>query len=186
MTCNPSAEIAHRVVASPRWRRLAVAARCLVLPTTYAALDEHLTPALERDRPDAVLMIGVAGRSKRVRIERRAVNRVSVLLADAAGQRPSRLTLGTGPAVRRLPANPLPLRAILRRHGIACRISQDAGRYLCNAAYYRALSGRVPVLFIHIPKPQARRRTAVNPKLRLSWNERLAAALVDVGVQLLP
>lgn len=182
---NPSAEIARRVAASPRWRRLDVAASCLVLPTTYAALDDVLDPALGREAPDAVLMIGVAGRSRRVRIERRAVNRASLFLPDAAGRHPGGLTLDDGPMARHLGTSPVRLRAVLRRHAVPCHISQDAGRYLCNAAYYRALTTPLPVLFVHIPKPPARSRRSVNGSARLSWNDKLAAALVDVAVQLL-
>jgi pyroglutamyl-peptidase len=182
---NPSAAIAQRVAASPRWRRLNVETRCVILPTTYGTIGEHLDPAFA-EAPDAVLMIGVAGRARRVRIERRAVNRASLLLPDAAGRRPTGLTLSDGAAARIGRAAPLRVRALLRRHRVRCGISQDAGRYLCNAAYYRALAAPVPVLFIHIPKPPraARRRTADSVR-RLSWEERLAAALADVAIQLL-
>ena len=186
MAHNPSAEIARRVAGSLRWRRLGIATRCLILPTTYAALDAELGPAVEAFQPDAVLMVGVAGRSRQVRIERRATNRVSVLLPDAAGRRPNALTLIKGPMVRDVLLSPARWRAILRRHAIACRISQDAGRYLYNAAYYRALATPVPVLFIHVPQAlPARRRSPTDGAKRLSWSDRLAAALVDVAVQLL-
>jgi pyroglutamyl-peptidase len=186
MRRNPSAEIAHRITASPRWRRLGIAANCLILPTTYAGLDEHLAPALHDDPPDAVLMIGVAGRSKRVRIERRAVNRASLLLPDAVGRRPGALTLDDGSFARNLRGSPAPLRAILQRHAVPGRISQDAGRYLCNAAYRRALAAPIPVLFVHIPKPTwGRQRALVTRPMRLPWSDRLAAALTDVAVQLL-
>jgi pyroglutamyl-peptidase len=182
MARNPSAELARRVAASPRWRRLGIDAQSLILPTTYAALNQVLEPALRRAPPHAVLMIGVAGRTRHIRIEGRAVNRAS-LMPDAAGQRPDSPTLAKGPASRRLRLSPVPLRALLRRHGIPCRISQDAGRYLCNALYYRALAGPRPVLFIHIPKlPTAthKRQNASVPR-RLSWGDALAAALVDAA-----
>jgi pyroglutamyl-peptidase len=182
---NPSAEIARRVAASPRWRRHAVAAQALILPTTYAALDETLEPALRRETPDAVLMIGVAGRSARVRIEARAVNRANILLPDAAGQCPSRLTLLDGHCVRRSRGNPARLRTLVGQHRIACSISRDAGRYLCNAAYFRALATPLPVIFVYIPKAQAWGGHASGKKRRLSWQDRLTAALVDVGLQLL-
>jgi pyroglutamyl-peptidase len=181
---NPSAEIARRVAASPRWRRLGIAARCLILPTTYAVIDEHLDPAL-KEAPDAVLMIGVAGRAARVRIERRAVNRASLLLPDAAGRRPTALTLSDCASARVGRAAPVMVRAILRRHAIPCGISQDAGRYLCNAAYYRALAAPVPVLFVHIPNPPRAARRRTGAPMRLSWEEQLAAALTDVAVRLL-
>jgi pyroglutamyl-peptidase len=187
MPRNPSADIARQVAASPRWRRLDVGVQCLILPTTYAAIDEQLAPALDRETPDAVLMIGVAGRATRVRIECRAANRASHLLADAAGRVPSRITLDDGALTRTLRMSPAPVSAVLGRHALPCCISQDAGRYLCNACYYRALGHPCPVLFLHIPKPPRRRpRTSINQIARLSWNERLVTAFVDVAVQLLP
>jgi pyroglutamyl-peptidase len=182
---NPSAEIARRVAGSPRWRTHEVAAQALILPTTYAALDEVLEPALAREAPDALLMIGVAGRARRVRIERRALNRASILSPDAGGWRPDRLTLRDGHSARSLRKHPVPLRAAMHRHGIACSISQNAGRYLCNAAYYRALATPIPVLFVHIPKGQAWSRPRTSAKRRLSWQDCLASALVDVALQLL-
>jgi pyroglutamyl-peptidase len=182
---NPSAEIARRVAASPRWRMHEIAAQALIIPTTYAALDEVLESALKREAPDALLMIGVAGRSRRVRIETRALNRASLLLPDASGRRPDRLTLLDGQGTRRLREQPLPLHAAVQRHGIACSISQNAGRYLCNAAYYRALATPIPVLFVHIPKGQAWSRPRNGASRRLAWQDCLSTALVDAALQLL-
>jgi pyroglutamyl-peptidase len=184
MARNPSAEMARRVAASPRWRRSGVATQSLILPTTYAALAEVLEPTLNGEAPDAVLMIGVAGRSKEVRIERRAVNRASLFTPDASGRRPNSLTLSDRPPSRRVRLSPVRLRALLRRHAVPCRISQNAGRYLCNAAYYQALAAPFPVLFIHIPKPPPATRRRGGPLRRLSRTEALAAALVDVGLAL--
>lgn len=181
---NPSAEIARRVAASPRWRMHEVAAQALILPTTYAALDQVLDPAIAREAPDALLMIGVAGRSSRVRIETRALNRANILLPDAAGQRPGRLTLRDGHGARAMREDPVRLRALMRRHGVACRVSQDAGRYLCNAAYFQALATPIPVLFVHIPKGQAWSRRA-GASRRHSWQDGLSGALVDVALRLL-
>jgi pyroglutamyl-peptidase len=83
-------------------------------------------------------------------------------------------------------ANPNAMRALVRRHGVPCGISQNAGRYLCNAAYYRALAAPAPVLFIHIPKPPRRAPLRMREAMRRqSWEERLAAALVDVAIRLL-
>lgn len=88
MPRNPSASAATRCAASPRWRILGIDARSRILTTSYAALARELDPALAAS-PDAVLMIGVAGRAKRVRVERRATSRRSTLFADAAGERAS-------------------------------------------------------------------------------------------------
>ena len=181
---NPSGRAALAVAASPRWRLAGVAARGLVLTTAYAALAAELDPALATGA-DAVLLIGVAGRSRAIRVEWRATSRRSSLFADAAG----RLGPGAnevGSAVRRTRLPPVkPLRA-LRRQALPSRISRDAGRYLCNAAYFRALAEDRPVLFIHVPMPPASsaRRTA-SRRHRLGYDDRLSAALVEIGRSLL-
>ena len=183
---NPSAVAARRVATSPRWRILGIAADALVLPTTYSALDAVLDPTLEAQGFDALLIIGVASRAKKIRVERRAVNRASILFSDAAGRTPARLTMAQAPASRTARMAPAPVLATLRRRRLACTDSQDAGRYLCNAAYMPALAAPVPVLFIHIPKPpRAMRPIASRRKRRVSWQDRLTAGLADVALDLL-
>lgn len=182
---NPSATAAQQVATSPRWRILGITADALVLPTTYAALDTVLDPALDARGFDALLIIGVASRAKTIRVERRAVNRTSILFPDAAGWRPARPTMAQAPAYRVARMAPAPVLATLRRRGLACAGSQDAGRYLCNAAYFRALTAPVSVLFIHIPKPpRAVGPTPTRRRRRLSWHEGLAAGLTDVALDL--
>jgi pyroglutamyl-peptidase len=179
MPRNPGAALARRIAAAPRWRLHGIDGEALVLSTTYATLDTELGTALDKGRFDALLMIGVAGRARTLRVERRAVNRSSILFPDAAGRRPARLAEPEAPSSRRAgTATPNAL-AILRRRGLACALSQDAGRYLCNAAYLRALAIPVPVLFIHIPRPPGLRQR------RLTWEVRLAAGLTDVALDLL-
>lgn len=64
-------------------------------------------------------------------------------------------------------------------------MSQDAGRYLCNAAYLRALAEPSPTLFLHIPKPpRIASRKALERRTRLTWSERLAEAFVQVAIDL--
>ncbi len=186
MPRNPSAALATAVAASPRWPVRGVAAEARILTTAYAALGSELGPALA-SRPDAVLMIGVAGRSKRIRVERRATARRSTLFADAAGEAAASPSIRGSPCTRVGPVPPAPALRILRRYGLPSRISRDAGRYLCNAAYFRALEGPAPVLFIHIPKPPRVARLAAAPRRRArqGWNTRLAAALVDIVIMML-
>jgi pyroglutamyl-peptidase len=119
-----------------------------------------------------------------IRVERRAANRASLLSPDVERQRRTALTLADGASHRVSRASPLRTVRLLRRSGLACRVSQDAGRYLCNASYFAALAAPVPVLFLHIPKPPARRRLG-GKRARSGWHERLAAACVDVGLELL-
>jgi pyroglutamyl-peptidase len=187
VSVNPSAEVARRVAASPRWRRLGIEAQALVLPTAYASVAQVLTPVLRDGGFDAVLMIGVASRARRIRVERRAANRASILFPDASGQRGAGLTFGRGPAHRLAAGRPFQALRHLRRHRLPAAISQDAGRYLCNTCYFAALAEPMPVLFLHIPKAPRRRprRAAASRRPGATWPERLAAAFVDIGLDLL-
>lgn len=186
MAVNPSAVVAARVGAAARLRRAAGGPpRAVVLRTAYAALETELGPLLA-EAPLAVLMIGVAGRTRRVRVEMRAANRASRLMPDAGGSPSRRLTLTTsGPAARWAGPAAARAEAILRRTGLPVRLSRDAGRYLCNAAYYRALAAPCPVLFLHIPKPPRigpRRRGGPVP--RRGWHDRLADAFAEIAAML--
>ena len=146
---NPSGVLAARLAASPRLRRvLGGPPRLLVMRTAYAAIGAELEPALA-GKPDAVLMIGVAMRARRIRVELRARNRASRLFPDASGSTARRPTLEpAGPAERR---NPAARQVLACLRGVGAVVSRDAGRYLCNASYYRVLAEDCPAIFLHIP-----------------------------------
>jgi pyroglutamyl-peptidase len=152
---NPSARLAVSLATEPRLRLLGIEAKALVLPTTYAAIDLALLPALAQHGPGLVLMLGVAARRRALSIETRATNRASRLMPDASGQTGLRLTLEPdGPAARHLALASTPLRRMVQ--GVPARLSRDAGRYLCNAAYFAALgqAGGRTAIFVHVPLPE--------------------------------
>jgi pyroglutamyl-peptidase len=163
---------------------LGIDVRVAELSTTYAAIESELLPAIGEHEPDALLMIGVAGRARDIRVETRGLNRVSLLLPDAAKARPERLALARGSLARTTTARPHRQVATLRRHGFRARASIHAGLYLCNASYFTALGGAIPVLFVHIPKP-GRALGGTPSRRRLSWHDRLTAALADIAVDLI-
>jgi pyroglutamyl-peptidase len=153
---NPSALIATRLV---RRRRPAFAGTqrvAHVFATRYDAVDYELPALLAREKPDIVVMFGVATRSRRVRIEERARNRIA-LFPDAGGCRPAAPTIAPHRDVLR---NPLPLaRLVKAAHSarVTATRSRNAGTYLCNYVYWRALDaaarpgGPNLVIFIHVP-----------------------------------
>jgi len=159
---NPSASV---VKALARRRRPAFAQLVRathIFETTYAAVDRDL-PKLFADTPDIVLMIGLAGRRRHLCIETRARNALSVLFPDARGYRPQRsVIVPGGPAALCGPRPFVNLLAAVRRCTVPARLSRDAGRYLCNYAYWRALErahgGRPLVQFVHIPPVESARR----------------------------
>ena len=164
---NPSGPI---VTSLARRRRPALAdARCVahVFATRYDAVDRELPALLARETPDIVVMFGVATRSRHVRFEERARNRVATLFPDAGGYRPMSRTIAShADAVRnRLPLAPL-LKAA-RSVSVRAVRSRNAGTYLCNYAYWRGLEatsrpgGPRLVIFVHVPpvnlKPMPKR-----------------------------
>jgi pyroglutamyl-peptidase len=148
---NPTATVARRIAA-----RADVAGRAevfaRVLPVTWAAIAA-LPDLLAELRPDAVLMLGLARRARRIRVERRAQAGVLAAAVDAAGRRgPRRLAaVAAMPLPARAPVEAL-VRAV-RAQGLAAERSDDAGAYLCNAAFRQALEamGDRPVAFLHLP-----------------------------------
>ncbi|WP_349371826.1 peptidase C15 [Salinarimonas sp.] len=155
---NPTAALAQSLAADPRWRRLGVEARALVLETSYGAIEGALLPALRDVRPDAVLMLGVAARRRAICLETRAVNRATRRLPDASGRLPTRLAWKAGAPFVRPARAPVPVLAAALRAGApgATRVSRDAGRYLCNVSYFDALAEPHPagLVFVHVPMPR--------------------------------
>lgn len=167
---NPSAALA-KALARRRRPALAGIERVVhVFATTYASVDREL-PKLLAQKPDVVLMFGVAGRRRQLCIETRARNAVSLLFPDASGHRPRRGVIKLhGPAAL---AGNTPFASLAGAAGPRTRLSRDAGSYLCNYVYWRALEqvrGTRPLVqFVHIPpvstKPRRQRRSKMPPTL---------------------
>lgn len=160
---NPSGRLA---VALARRRRPALAGIEItshVFATAYSAVDRDLPKLLAR-KPDVLLIFGLAGRRRHVCIETRARNARSILFPDVSGWRPERAVIELGQ--RALTGNaPFPrLLNALRQTALRARLSRDAGAYLCNYAYWRALrharDARPLVQFVHIPWVSATPRRA--------------------------
>jgi pyroglutamyl-peptidase len=175
---NPTTALAQAVADRLGGPRAKV--RALILPTTYGTGLPLLRQALTEFQPEALLMLGLAARARKVRVECFARGRSSQLAPDASGKAAARVEA---------PSPSLPVKArgdvhvalaSLRRAGIGARLSHSAGRYLCNAGYISALThpaiaGR-PVIFIHIPWPRGARPGNWRPD-----PDRLAAALADIA-----
>ncbi len=163
---NPSGILAQALARKRRPALAGLRRTASVFPTSYAAVDRAL-PELFAEKPDIVLVFGLAGRRREVCIETRARNAVSPLFPDASGHRPSQnvIKLG-GPESLAGHAPFVRLVSAVRAHRVPARLSRDAGRYLCNYIYWRALeraaNGHPLVQFVHIPavnlNPQRKRR----------------------------
>ncbi len=157
---NPSAEIVRAIAKSRRFHTAGIALDTAILPTAYGAAESRLD-ALIAKKPDAIVLFGVAGRAKHIRVETIAKNRASVLHPDHARFTPPGRRLAPDGAARLMVRGPArEIRAAIRGSGARAELSIDAGSYLCNAVFYRALAAtarRMPpplVFFIHVPPPK--------------------------------
>ena len=84
-------------------------------------------------------MFGLAARTRHIRIETRARNLMS-FFPDAGGYVPQTRTIAAGAEHRKLPPSlAMRLRLAGRSNALKCEFSRDAGRYVCNYAFWRAL-----------------------------------------------
>ena len=128
-----------------------------VFRVSYETVDRELPTLLERERPDILVMFGLAGRTKQLRIETRARNALTRIVPDVSGHVPAaaRIAPGAPDALPlQVPAQRLAMAA--RSAGVPAVLSRDAGRYLCNYLCWRAAEAAragVPRLtaFVHVP-----------------------------------
>jgi pyroglutamyl-peptidase len=185
---NPTGPLVQRLA---RLRRPCLASIKIVphiFPTSYAAVDRDLPKLIARHKPDALLMFGLAPRTRALRIETRARNALA-LLPDAVGVALRRQTIAAGgPPAMAMPAPARRLLAAVRATGVPAILSRDAGRYLCNYLCWRAAEAvakpgdpRVAA-FVHVPKVQ---RGPV-PRARAKKHHLAPADLTRAGGAILP
>jgi pyroglutamyl-peptidase len=183
---NPSGPLALALAKRQRPAFANVKRAVHIFETSYAAVDRDLPKLLAQHKPDIVLMFGLAARTPFVRIETRARNATSILFPDVFGFRPTNRTIAPRQPDARGAAPFACLLGAARARGTRVRLSRDAGRYLCNYIYWRALeASRSGTLaqFVHIPpvsnaprRPGGKRR--VMPAALVRAGEAILLALL--------
>ena len=136
---NPTGRLVEKLARSRHLASSGVRRTSHVFRTSYEAVDHELPALLARTKPDVLVMFGLAGRTRHVRIETRARNAISRVVPDAAGRRPRAGTIVAGaPATRAMRAPAQRLLKAARSAGVKAALSHDAGRYLCNYLCWRA------------------------------------------------
>jgi pyroglutamyl-peptidase len=149
---NPSMEVVHALPESPDLLKR-------ILPVVYADSAQIIRDVIRVEQPDAVLSLGLCGRSSGILLERLAVNVNDDTCGDNAGDSArGRLIDSAGPVGY---WSTLPLTAMhceLREKGIPAAWSNHAGTYVCNHIFYTAcrameeLGGDRPCGFVHLPR----------------------------------
>ena len=154
---NPTMALVPRLVGLRRPAFGDIERNGHIFPVTYRAVDRELPELLERYRPHALLMFGLASRTPFIRIETRARNAVTTLWPDADHTRVRKGSIsGSADAMRFGPHTAKLLRAAVGT-GIDARASRDAGSYLCNYLSWHAIEatcgddGPRLAAFIHVP-----------------------------------
>ena len=128
------------------------------VPVTFRGAPAALFEAMDACEPDAVLMIGLAASRGAVTPERQGYNEIVARIPDNEGNQPQNepIVLG-GPEIL---CSTLPVEDMaeaIAALGIPARLSDSAGRYVCNTLLYSALyrleqsDDPVPAAFIHVP-----------------------------------
>jgi pyroglutamyl-peptidase len=176
---NPTKRLVEKLARSRHLARTDLRRTPHVFHTSYEAIDRELPALLKRSKPDILVMFGLAGRTRHLRIETRARNAVSRVAPDAGGRKPRAGTIAPGAAASlamRIPAQRL-LKAA-RSAGVKAALSRDAGRYLCNYLCWRAAeaamrpNGPKVAAFVHVPKVRGRGA----PRAPLTFEELLRAS----------
>lgn len=178
---NPTERLVRRFAAEGAVARARLATRAL--PTAFGGAAEALAGAISAERPDAVVMLGVAGAGP-LRLERQALNGSRPGRPDAFGR-----SQGPGPIEAAAPAayaSSLPLGALhraLAAAGLPVGWSDDAGGYVCNDLFFRTRhslereGASLPCGFVHLP-PAAERDG--EGRLTLATMERAVATILEV------
>jgi pyroglutamyl-peptidase len=128
-----------------------------IFHVTYTTVDRELPQLIARHRPQALLMFGLADRTRHVRIETRARNAVTTRFPDADRNRARKGSIVGGAEAKMFGPHTAKLLRAAVRTGIDARPSRDAGSYLCNYLSWRAIeatcSDHGPRLaaFVHVP-----------------------------------
>lgn len=128
------------------------------LPVTFRGAPSALFEAIDECEPDAVLMIGLAGSRGVVTPERQGFNEIVARIPDNEGNQPkNEPVVPGGPEIlfSTLPVEDMT--EAIRAAGVPARLSDSAGRFVCNALLYSTLchleqsDDPVPAAFIHVP-----------------------------------
>jgi pyroglutamyl-peptidase len=147
-----------------------------VFHVSYETVDRELPALIKSERPDALIMFGLATRTAHLRIETRARNVMSRITPDAGGQRPVAAIIDAqAPSLLPLRCPTQRLLLAAKGTGVPAALSHDAGRYLCNYLCWRAAEaarndGPRLTTFIHVPsiRPAPMRSAGPRP---LTFND---------------
>ena len=156
-----------------------------MLPVDFMDARKELRSLIDLHLPDVVLSLGQSSKFEGLSIERVALNLMDSIKPDNAGHAPTNEPIHPDGDTAYMTAIPVRLMAdACNRKGIAAKVSNSAGTYVCNSVYYEALYAiarqRLPLraLFIHLPHIPEQEKSPMVAK------ERLAEGISEIIFQL--
>lgn len=132
----------------------------IVLPVVRYACFENFKKQFLVMKPKAVVMLGMAGESKEIRIERVAINLDDYKIPDNHNNQPKNEPIVPGAPAAYFSTLPIqPIFNSLLTEKIPVRYSLSAGSYICNHLFFQVLHFleenhlNIPSGFIHFPHP---------------------------------
>lgn len=132
--------------------------KCVELPVIFDECFDYLRPIIEEFKPDAIIMLGLAGGRKAITPERLAINIKDATQPDNIGYKPIDENIIVGGKTAYF--STLPIRKIeekLTQKHIPVAISNSAGLYVCNNIMYHVLHYidqnelNTKAGFVHVP-----------------------------------
>jgi pyroglutamyl-peptidase len=175
---NPTATLVGRLA---RIRRPNLQIVGHVFATEYAAVDRDLPRLIAKYQPDALLMFGLHGRARTLRIETLARNALG-RHRDAGGRYAGTNAIVTKAPHARMVTPGARLMRAAKRAGVPTALSRDAGSYLCNYLCWRATEaagqGLRFAVFVHVPPVTRKTLRRGSRQLRASRLERAATTML--------
>lgn len=128
-----------------------------LMPVSFRSVAKTLRTAVTRQNPDLLIMLGQAGSSDKVRLERIAINMMDARNADNDGFIPDEEPINTETPVALFTNTDIKqLYNAIAEQSIPVKISNSCGLYVCNRIYYEALMlcneiNKMKAIFVHLP-----------------------------------
>jgi pyroglutamyl-peptidase len=187
---NASADLVAELAKGCRLRLPDIRFRAEVLPVDWHEAPRQLQTLLRLHEPRCIIHFGVSSRASGFVVERYAYNAVGSA-PDSRGQLANDARLVPGDRPRR--AATLPTHSMVRRlqeAGYPAELSDDPGRYLCNAVLFHSLrhaarvSPRIRSGFVHIPATLG--TSAEGAPSAIAWSDAVHGGLALIEACLAP
>lgn len=152
---NPTEKLIEELVSLKRSSKEFFEFETMILPVSFSEAPQALKNRIEQLQPKKVLMLGQAGGSEKIRLERVALNWQESQFADENGLKPQTGKINDKGNDAYFSSLDLPqLKMKLEAVHAPVEISFSAGSFVCNRIYYeffRCTDKKLPGLFVHWP-----------------------------------